>query len=236
MTVRIAYFAAARDLAECSNEEVEYQHTLDVEQFKAWLGDRKPRLKPYLSRMRLAIDGEFAASDALVRDGSEVAVMPPVAGGSGDENATVGRHEVSLAEVRERPLSIDEAIDAVRDPSAGGIAVFLGVVRDHHQGKAVERLDYEAFTELANKELRSVLAKLVTNHPGTRLAALHRVGALAIGDTAVVVAASAAHREQAFALCRLAIDRIKESVPIWKKEWAPDGSALWVNLEADERK
>lgn len=227
MTVRIAYFAAARDLAECASEDVEYQHTLDVEQFKTWLGERKPRLKAYLSRMRLAINGEFASSDALVVAGDEVAVMPPVAGGSGTPSV--------LAEVRERPLSLDEAIDAVRDARAGGIAVFLGVVRDHHQGKAVARLDYEAFAELANKELRRVLVELMAAHPGTRLSALHRVGALAIGDTAVVVAASAAHREQAFALCRAAIDQIKATVPIWKKEWAPDGSALWVNLESDER-
>src|SRR4051794_40892415 len=99
MTVRIAYFAAARDLAECASEDVEYQDTLDVEQFKAWLGERKPRLKAYLSRMRLAINGEFASSDARVVAGDEVAVMPPVAGGSGARRL--------LAEVRERPLSLD---------------------------------------------------------------------------------------------------------------------------------
>ncbi|MFT3925069.1 MAG: molybdenum cofactor biosynthesis protein MoaE [Myxococcales bacterium] len=231
MTVRIAYFAAARELAECSSEELPFQHTLDVEQFKTWLGERKPRLKPYLSRMRLAINGEFAARDARVVNGDEVAVMPPVAGGS---DAAASRS--ILAEVRERPLSLDDAIDAVRDPSAGGIAVFLGVVRDHHQGKAVARLDYEAFAELANKEMQRVVRELTDTQPGVRIAVLHRVGALSIGDTAVVVAASAAHREQAFAACRETIDRIKATVPIWKKEWAPDGSALWVNLEADERK
>ena len=234
MTVRIAYFAAAREFAGCSTEEIAYADTLDVEQFKAWLGDRKPRLKPYLSRMRLAVDGEFAASDARIAPGSEVAVMPPVAGGSGSHTTPLDARP-TLAEVRERPLSLDEVIDAVRHPSAGGIAVFLGVVRDHHQDKPVERLDYEAYAELANKELTRVVTALMDAHPGTRLAVVHRVGALVVGDTAVVVAASAAHREQAFALCRLAIDQVKASVPILKKEWAPDGSALWVNLEADER-
>jgi len=229
MTVRIAYFAAARELADCAAEEVPLQHSLDVEQFKTWLGEHKPRLRPYLSRMRLAINDEFASADARVVDGDEVAVMPPVAGGSGDPAREV------LAEIRERPLSLDDVVDAVRDPGAGGIAVFLGVVRDHHQGKPVARLDYEAFVALANKELRRVVCDLMETRPGVRVAALHRVGSLSLGDTAVVVAASAAHRDQAFAVCREAIDRIKASVPIWKKEWSPDGSALWVNLEADER-
>jgi len=99
----------------------------------------------------------------------------------------------------------------------------------------VARLDYEAFRVLANKEMERVLRELMEGHPGVRLAATHRVGELAIGDTAVVVAASAAHRTAAFELCRLALDAIKARVPIWKKEWAVDGSALWVNLEGDER-
>ena len=99
----------------------------------------------------------------------------------------------------------------------------------------MQRLDYEAYVELANKEMARILDELTRTTPNTRLAALHRVGELAIGDFAVIVAASAPHRAEAFALCRAAIDRIKESVPIWKKEWSPDGSALWVNLERDER-
>ena len=84
--------------------------------------------------------------------------------------------------------------------------------------------------------MRRVLEQLMREHDGTRLAAVHRVGELAVGDVAVIVAASSPHRAAAFAACREAIDRIKESVPIWKKEWAPDGSSLWINLESDERK
>jgi molybdopterin synthase catalytic subunit len=108
--------------------------------------------------------------------------------------------------------------------------VFLGVVRDHAEQGAVSRLDYEAHNSLAHKEMLRILLAISGEYPGTRLSVQHRVGSLQIGDLAVVVAASAAHRAEAFAACRAAIDRIKESVPIWKKEWAPDGSALWVNL------
>jgi molybdopterin converting factor subunit 1 len=223
LRVRILYFAAARELAGVSEEEARVPRALDVFAFTQWLATHKPRLAPYLARMRVAINGDFAASSAIIHDGDEIVLLPPVAGGA------------TLAEVREQPLSLDEVVAAVRDRSAGGVAIFMGVVRDHHAGKPVARLDYEAYVALANKEMANILDELMRTHPNTRIAALHRVGALEVGETAVVVAASAAHRDQAFALCRAAIDRIKQSVPIWKKEWAPDGSALWVNLESDER-
>ncbi len=221
--VQILYFAAARDLAGAASEQVELPSTLTAGDFRAWLSAHKPRLAPYLPRMRLALNGELSGEDIQIGDGDEVCILPPVAGGS------------QLAEVRDQPLSVDEVLRAVQHPEAGGIAIFLGVVRDHHEGKAVARLDYESHVTLANKELSRILETLMAAHPGTRIAALHRVGELAIGDAAVVVAASAPHRAEAFAACRQAIDQIKASVPIWKREWSPDGSALWVNLESDER-
>jgi MoaE-MoaD fusion protein len=224
MKVHMVYFAAARELASCSDEVLEHPaDSLPLDRFVSWLGDHKPRLAPYLARMRFAHNEEFASADTVVRDGDEVSVLPPVAGGS------------VLAEVRDVALSVDEVIAAVRDPSAGAIALFLGVVRDHHQGQPVARLDYEAHRSLAQREMARVLGDQSALYPGARLAALHRVGELAIGDIAVIVAASSPHREQAFAACRAAIDGIKASAPIWKKEWSPDGSALWVNLERDER-
>jgi molybdopterin synthase catalytic subunit/molybdopterin converting factor small subunit len=224
--VRIVYHAAARELASVREETAIVRtaaQPCDVRAFKVWLATHRPRLAPYLARMRVAQNGEIVSEANVINTDDELSLLPPVAGGA------------ALAEVRTAPLSIDEVVQAVRHPSAGGIAIFLGVVRDHHEGKAVTRLDYEAYTELANKEMARIVDELVRTHPNTRVAALHRVGELEIGDTAVVIAASAAHRDEAFALCRAAIDRIKASVPIWKKEWAADGSALWVNLERDER-
>jgi molybdopterin synthase catalytic subunit/molybdopterin converting factor small subunit len=220
--VRIVYFAAARELAGCDQEDLSLaanaEDGLDEQAFKSLLAVQHPRLAPYLSRMRLALNGELRPVALRIKDGDEVCVLPPVAGGS------------VLAEVREGALSIDEVVDAVRDRTAGGIAIFLGVVRDHADGKDVARLDYEAHVALANREMAQILEQLMQEHAGVRVAALHRVGELDIGDTAVIVAASAPHRGEAFDVCRLAIDRIKATVPIWKKEWAPDGSALWVNL------
>ena len=182
-------------------------------------------MAPLLARMRFAINDDLHAEHTRVRAGDEVAVLPPVAGGSGVDE------RVSFA-LRDEPLSLDRALAAVQHPSAGGVVIFLGVVRDHAAQGAVSRLDYEAHERLAEREIERILRELATDAPGVRLSVQHRLGSLAVGDVAVIVAASAAHRGEAFSACRSAIDRIKERVPIWKKEWAPDGSALWVNLES----
>jgi molybdopterin synthase catalytic subunit/molybdopterin converting factor small subunit len=221
---RIRYHAAARELAGIADEQVAHEGTLA--ELRALLATRHPRLAPFLPRMRFALDGELAADEGRTVDArSEIDVLPPVAGGS-----PTAREAVPLADVRDAPLSIDEVYRAVEHAGAGGVCLFVGVVRDHAEGKPVARLDYEAHPTLAIPELRRVLEQVARELPGTRVAAVHRAGALVVGDLAVVVGASAAHRAEAFAACRLAIDRLKETVPIWKKEHEPSGAAVWVNL------
>lgn len=224
---RIRYHAAARELAGIADEQVAHEGTLA--ELRALLATRHPRLAPFLPRMRFALDGELAADEGRTVDArSEIDVLPPVAGGAPTEGED--GEAVPLADVRDVPLSIDEVYRAVQHARAGGVCLFVGVVRDHAEGKAVARLEYEAHPTLAIPELRRVLEQVVREVPGSRVAAVHRAGALAVGDLAVVVAASAAHRAEAFAACRLAIDRLKETVPIWKKEHEPSGAAVWVNL------
>lgn len=224
--VRVLYFAAARELAGTASEAVPMPAPgLDTRALMDLLATRHAALAPYIRRMRIAVNGELVGDGHMIGPGDEVAVLPPVAGGSPAAQA-----DVALCELRERPLSVDEVLAALQRPDAGGIALFVGAVRDHAEGKAVVRLDYEAHPELALRELRAVLQEVAEAHPGTRLAALHRIGQLVVGDFAVVVGASAAHRGEAFAACRAAIELLKQRVPIWKKEWAPDGSAGWVNL------
>lgn len=221
-TLLVRYHAAARELAGAPEEPLDVpDHGLAARALLERLALRHERLAPHLSRMRLAVNGEFAPADVHLGAGDVVDLLPPFAGGSA----------VALSAIRDTPLSLDECVRAVSHPSAGGIAIFTGVVRDHADGKAVARLDYEHHETLAPKAMLAVLEGVAAEIPGTRLAATHRVGPLAVGDLAVVVAASAPHRDEAFRACRLAIDRIKESVPIWKKEWEPGGEASWVNLE-----
>jgi molybdopterin converting factor subunit 1 len=225
--VTISYFAAARELCGTREERLELTVPITARELLERLAARHARLAPLVHRMRLAINGELADDASAVRPGDEIAVLPPVAGGSGG-NTT--RPSISCA-ISDQPLSVDQAIAAVAHEGAGGIAVFIGAVRDHADGKPVARLDYEAHVALAEKELQRVLEEVHAADPTTRLCAIHRIGELRVTDLAIVVAASAPHRAEAFAACREAIEQIKKRVPVWKKEWSSDGSANWVNLE-----
>jgi molybdopterin synthase catalytic subunit len=133
--------------------------------------------------------------------------------------------------VSEQPLSVDAVLASVSDPAVGGIALFVGTVRDHNGGKPISRLEYQAYTAMAEKEMERIGRELEAEIEGVRVAAHHRTGALEIGDLAVVCAAGAAHRDQAFSACRALIDRIKERVPIWKREHGPEGP-YWIGWEA----
>ena len=133
----------------------------------------------------------------------------------------------SRCDIREGPVSIDEATARVRRPGAGGIAIFVGVVRDESDGRAVTKLEYSAYLSMAKREMEKIAAEIEAEMEGVTVSAIHRVGSLVVGDAAIVCAASAPHRGEAFAACRALIDRIKERVPIWKREYGPDGAA-WV--------
>ncbi len=134
---------------------------------------------------------------------------------------------VTLIDVRDAALSVDEVVASVSHASCGGIATFLGAVRDESDGRVVTLLEYSAYDAMAKAEMRRIAEEIAAEIPGVRLAAVHRVGALRVGDLAIVCAAAAPHRGEAFRAVRLLIDRIKERVPVWKREHGPDGAA-WV--------
>ncbi len=134
---------------------------------------------------------------------------------------------IRLVDIRDHPLSVDEVRNAVADPAAGGEAVFVGAVRDHDDGKEVAALGYSAHPSALDR-LWQVAHRVVAEHPVIGLAAVHRVGDLAVGDLAVVVAVSCAHRGDAFDACRALIDDLKASVPIWKHQQFRDGGEEWV--------
>jgi molybdopterin synthase catalytic subunit len=135
---------------------------------------------------------------------------------------------IRLAELRHEELSVDEALSAVKDPAAGGIALFTGVVRNHDQDRGVVRLSYSAHPS-AGAELRRVAEKVAARFDVRALAAVHRLGQLDVGELAVVVAVSCAHRGEAFDACRALIDDLKATVPIWKHQQFGDGGSEWVN-------
>ena len=136
---------------------------------------------------------------------------------------------IRLLDVRDVALSVDEVLAALVDPGAGGLALFVGTVREQDGGREVTGLGYSAHPS-ASAELRAVAEEVVAAHPVRALAAVHRVGDLAVGDLAVVVGVACAHRGEAFLACRMLIDELKSRVPIWKHQVFGDGDEEWVGL------
>jgi MoaE-MoaD fusion protein len=216
--IKVLYFAVFRERIGRDAETVELADGAGLDALIAALEERHDAVRTLRGRYRVAINQDMVAGSPLLADGDEVALIPPVAGGA-------DRHVLLSAE----PLSLDRCLAAVRSPEAGGIVTFTGMVRRHSRGVRVERLEYEAYGAMAEKVMRELCDEIEAELPGARLAVEHRVGVLAIGDVAVVIAASAAHRAEAFTACRAMIDRLKDRVPIWKKEIGEDGSE-WVGL------
>lgn len=153
--------------------------------------------------------------------------MGPMARTHDHPGEQAAQDPIRLLEIRETPLSVDEIFRAVGDDAAGGIALFVGTVRNHDDGQDVGTLGYSCHPS-AQDELRRVAEKVVAQYPVRALAAVHRVGELGVGDLAVVVAVSCAHRGEAFDACRKLIDDLKHEVPIWKHQRFSDGTEEWV--------
>ncbi len=217
MRVQVLYFAVVRERLGRDAEAVEVPAGMTVGALFEELARRSPELGGLRGVLKLAVNEEFAPTDRVLAEGDVVALIPPVAGGAG------------TFRVSDEPLELEEVVRAVSSEAHGGIATFTGVVRNHSRGKRIVRLEYEAYRPMAERKLAELGAALAAELPGVRVAIVHRVGKLAVGDAAVVIAASAPHRAQAFDACRAAIDRLKESVPIWKKEIADDGEE-WIGL------
>jgi molybdopterin synthase catalytic subunit len=215
----VRLFAAARERAGRDTLELSVPPGSRVSDALARLWREVPPLAALAPYVKVALNQEMVETGHPLADGDELALIPPVAGGSG---------RLARVLLDEAP-SLDRCVAAVRGPEQGGIATFTGMVREHSQGKQVSRLEYEAYAGMADRVFAALCNEVEREWPGARCAIEHAVGALGIGDVAVVVAASAPHRQEAFAACRALIDRLKERAPIWKKEIGPDG-ASWVGL------
>ncbi len=233
MEVRILLFATLKDRAGASQLTLDVPESVTVAQLKSLLGEQHPQIKPYLDQAIVAINQEFAFDgDALPRN-AEVALFPPVSGGSDDGFPTVLR-------VIYEPLSIDELVALITQDSTGAVCVFTGIVRgvtrrdNPHQTASLE---YEAYVPMAEAKLAQVAGEIRQRWPAVEgIAIVQRIGHLEPGTPTVLVACAAAHRDTgAFEAARYGIDRLKEIVPIWKKEIGPRGES-WVEGDYTPRR
>jgi molybdopterin converting factor subunit 1 len=220
MRISVLYFAVFREKLGTDGEPLELPDGARVADAVAALAARHPAIAKLAGKFRIAVNADFVSEGTELHDGDELALIPPVAGGSGP-----ARHVLLSPD----PLSLDRCIAAVSGPGMGGIVTFTGMVRRQSRGVTVEKLEYEAYGTMAVREMTRLCDEIEAEVAGARLAVEHRTGTLQIGDIAVVIAAAAPHRAEAFTACRAMIDRLKESVPIWKKEFGDDGSE-WVGL------
>jgi molybdopterin synthase catalytic subunit len=212
MTVRVRLFAILRERAGRDSLEIELDEGATVAEAIERLSASEPLAGLFAQMpLLLAVNRTYAQPETVLRAEDELALLPPISGGAGPH-----------VRVTEEPLSAAELTAAVTDSRAGAVVCFQGVTRE------VERLDYEAYREMAEERIGAILAECVDRHGLLGAAAEHRVGEVALGEPAVIVAVSAAHREEAFAGAREAVDRIKAEAPIWKREVGGEGGARWV--------
>ncbi len=219
MRITVLYFAVFKERLGRAEELLQVPDGNRVKDAIDLLTGKYWDIAQLRGRFRIALNQEFIDDESIfLKDGDELALIPPVAGGS-------DRH----VRLIDQALSLDRVVAAVGGPGMGGIVTFTGAVRRHSRGTTVERLEYSAYEAMAIREMTRLCDEIEAEIEGTRLAVEHRVGKLDIGDVAVVIAAAAPHRAEAFSACRAMIDRLKDRVPIWKKEFGEDG-AEWVGL------
>lgn len=219
MKITVRLFAILRERAGSDSVSVELTDGATVADALEALALR-PELTELLERMpvRMAVNRDYADPQTSLSPEDELALVPPVSGGADPGSE---RNDDIHARVTERPLSVDSLSRAVSRPGAGALVVFQGITRD------VLRLEYEAYAEMAEERIGAILRECRERHGLEAAAAEHRIGAVPLGEPSVIVAVAAAHRSEAFAAAREAIDRIKADVPIWKKEVEHEG-ARWV--------
>jgi molybdopterin synthase catalytic subunit len=222
LTIRL--FATLRERAGAPELTRDFSDDATVAQIWARLKAEFPALEGHRDAVRFAVNQEYVDDDYRPRPGDEIAFIPPVSGGS-DAAAWVGPIRI----VRDR-VDVAALEAAVADPAAGAICTFVGATRENNVGRKVLRLEYEAYEAMALSEIRKLAQEAGRRWEITRVAITHRIGVVEIGETSVAIAVSAPHRAEAFEACRFAIDRLKEIVPIWKKEHF-EGGEVWIGCQ-----
>jgi molybdopterin synthase catalytic subunit len=217
-TITVRLFAGLAELAGVRQTIVDLGEGLTAGDVYAVLATRHPGIAGFAGSVMFARNQEYVPAETPLAPGDELALIPPVSGG-GD-----------LFEVMPEPLDPQRLVEAVRRDEAGAVALFYGVVREENLGRPVLYLEYDAYPEMAVKVMREIGDEVHAQWPVSGVACQHRTGRLEIGETSLLVAVSSPHRREAFEACRAYVDRLKERVPIWKKE-VFKGGEVWIEGE-----
>jgi len=218
MRVRVLFFGGLKDIAEKSSDSLDLADGASVRDLLKHYSLEFPRMREAMASLAVAVNQEYAGPEAVLKPGDEVALLPPVSGGSG--RSSIVRSAIDTRGVLRR----------MKRGEDGAAVVFEGVVRNQTRGRRTLYLDYEAYEEMALRQMEGLAEQALEQFQVREVALVHRLGRLEIGETSVLIVVASAHRAAAFDACRWLIDTLKRTVPIWKKEYFEDG-AVWADGE-----
>jgi MoaE-MoaD fusion protein len=221
--IRVLFFGILRDVTGLREDSIELPEGGVAGNAFEHYSDRFPRLRAMSASIVLAVNQKFCAPSAPLCDGDELAFLPPVSGGSEEHFFALTRDAIDAAGLARRILKGED----------GALVTFEGVTRNNTKGRATRYLEYECYEPMAVKTMAEIGGEIVRTHPISRIAMVHRLGRVEIGETSVVVIATAPHRRPAFEAALEGINRLKRLVPVWKKEYFADGE-VWVDGEWDD--
>jgi MoaE-MoaD fusion protein len=224
MRVRVLFFGQLKEITGVEQEDAELSEGARVQDLFERYGRRFPKLASFRPSIAASVNQEYATWRAPLSSGDEVAFLPPVSGGQ------QGVADEDIFQIVRDVIRPQEIIESLKRPEDGALVIFDGFVRNHFKGQRTLYLEYQAYESMALAKMREIGTEIRAKFSIHRLAMVHRLGRLEIGETSVFIAVSAAHRAAAFDACRYAIDTLKRIVPIWKKEHFA-GGAVWAEGE-----
>ncbi len=222
MQVTVLFFGRLKDSVHRESETLSLPANATLRDVLRHYENIDPQFRLLLPSIAISVNQEYARADTDLKDGDEIALLPPVSGGSGGS--------LSRIAIVRKKIDTQRIVDEIKVPCDGAFVIFEGVVRDHTRGRRTLYLDYEGYEDMALKQMESLTAQARVDFKIRDARIVHRLGRLQIGETSVLVVVASEHRAAAFDACRWLIDTLKKTVPIWKKEYFEDG-AVWAEGE-----
>ncbi|MFI5071817.1 MAG: molybdenum cofactor biosynthesis protein MoaE [Terriglobales bacterium] len=232
MEVKVLFFGILKDVVQRESDILVLPSNATLEDLLRHYKELSVQFKQLLPSIAFSVNQEYASPATKLKQGDEVALLPPVSGGSSDrapDEPSQLATNLRAATVKQK-IDTGRVLDGIKQPFHGAVVVFEGIVRNNTRGRRTLHLDYESYEDMALKQMESLAAKALRDFKVRDIRVVHRLGRLLIGETSVLIVVAAEHRGAAFDACRWLIDTLKRTVPIWKKEYFEDG-AVWADGE-----